>query len=232
MPPKSSNTKSKTKNTLKKEKPRPSPTIHASSQPVGTRLPGSDGFVYVVQERKDKTKFWRKTIVLASKMPKISGQNKIAIGEVSSSIIDSGFSVQLKIMPSFLEVLRKKPKYITNNQSNAYIFGHMHTSGYYIAGSHGNDVAQTGILDMQKITKDELTSIQDYNKWLKIFMPSKKEFHDWAERPLLKQVQKDISPRIIFVGTTVGGDVGANVLVHLNNKKEIDGLIIDNEVFF
>jgi hypothetical protein len=36
---------------------------------------------------------------------------------------------------------------------------------------------------------------------------------------------------ILFLGQTIGGDVGANIYVHINNN-EIDSLIIDNTYCF
>lgn len=217
------------------EKKRKSPAAHAADQPIQTRMTGSDGFVYVVRRRDDGTQYWYKTLLLPAKMPKYVGTHKIAVGEVSSSIIMSPYSLQLKVTPAFLKVLRKKPKYISRRGSghdNAYIFGPLYHDGYYLAGEHGNDVAQTGILDLQQITDDEIATITDYKKWVKIFIPKGSgSIRPWDERPLLKQARKTISPRIIFVGTTHGGDVGADVYVHFNRKKEIDGLIIDNSEF-
>lgn len=238
------------KPTVKKDpKKRPSPTAHAADTPVNTQSPGSDGFIYICTERANKTKYWRKTILLDAKPPKIKGNKTIAVGEVSSPIVLGGLGgVQLKVNSSFYEVLKKKPKYISKAGGNAYIFGDMPSveTGYHFVGYHGNDVAQTGILDLSGLSakdmtqkpkqhrvyySEDLTNIFDYNKWLKIYMPSKKVFHDWDERKLLNKVQADISSRVLFVGTTHGGDVGANVYVHLNAKKEIDSLVIDNGVF-
>lgn len=234
----------------KEKKGRPSPTAHAADTPVNTQAKGSDGFIYICTERTNKTKYWKKTILATGKVPAAKGKHVIAVGEVSSPIILSGLGgVQLKVTDNFLEVLKKKPKYISKTGGNAYVFGLMPTteSKYYFAGHHGNDGAQTGILNLSGLTRkdmtqkpkqyrtyysDEMTSIFNYDKWLKIYMPSKKVFHDWENRQLLPKVHHEISDRIIFVGTTHGGDVGANVYVHLNNKKEIDSLIIDNGIYF
>lgn len=239
----------KEKNDPKKEKKeRPSPSIHAADTPVNTQAQGSDGFIYICTERANKTKYWQKTILASGKVPAIKGSQVIAVGEVSSPIVLGG--IRLKVTDKFLEVLKKKPKYISKGGSkNAYVFGSMPTaeSKYYFMGYHGNDAAQTGILDLSGLSvkdltqkpkqyrvyySDELTSIFEYDKWLKIYMPSKKVFHDWEDRKLLPKVQREISNRVLFVGTTHGGDVGANVYVHINNKKEIDGLIIDNGIYF
>lgn len=234
----------------KEKKGRSSPTAHAADTPVNTQAQGSDGFIYICTERANKTKYWRKTILAVGKAPATKGKHVIAVGEVSSPIILGGLGgIQLKVTNKFLEVLKKKPKYVLKAGGNAYVFGSTPTaeSKYYYMGYHGNDVAQTGVLNLSGLTRkdmtqkpkqygtyysDELTSIFDYDKWLKIYMPGKKIFHDWEDRKLLPKVQREISNRVLFVGTTHGGDVGANVYVHLNNKKEIDSLIIDNGIYF
>jgi hypothetical protein len=254
----------------KKRKPtvekRKAPAEHAADTPVGTKGIGEDDFLYIVTQRANGTKYWRKTILLNAGPVKIKGDCTIAVGEVSSTIVLNPIGgVKIPVTSTFLKVLKGKPKYYLRpsaKNANAYIFGPMFSSGYHFMGYHGNDSAQTGILDLtgltakdlkelpKKLTRrringvyynadyhnpksypnEELNRIFNHYKWLEIYADGKK-YKPWQDRSLLKVVQKQISPRILFVGGTRGGDVGANIYVHLNDKKEVDGLIIDNQSF-
>jgi hypothetical protein len=218
---------------------RKSPIAHAAKQIAGTYAKGTDGNIYVVTERKDGTLYWKKTILADTKIPKKypkTSKHLIAVGEVSSTIISArGFSVHIKVNDDFYSQLKKKPKAkICKDKGmllgNAYIFGPLYKNGYVHLGYHGNDAAQTGLLDMTKITKNELDKITAYEPWTEIYL-AKKKVTPWDDRSKLPIVQKQISPRILFVGETIGGDVGADVYVHLHNN-EIDSLIIDNNCLF
>lgn len=210
---------------------RNSPTKHAADTEIGTIMRGNDGDLYIVDKRSDNTHFWKKSPYSDKKPPRswpTTSKNSIAVGEVSSSIIyNKGHSVHLKVNDNFLNILAKKPKYMTCQRGNAYVFGHHKYDWIYI-GNHGNDVAQTGVINLTNIHKNEVENIQDYDKWLNIFEKSGGRFEPWDKREHLSKVRNNISPRILFVGDTFGGDVGADVFVHLDDNREIDGLIIEN----
>jgi hypothetical protein len=239
---------------------RPSPNRHASSLPLKTELPGNDGFMYIVSKRSNNSKYWKKTEkkVAASKKQQLSkwykeeynnakgkGNILISVCEPYTNLMGSFYSDNYKITEDFYKVLLKKPKYVRKKgvDGNAYIFGPVYNKKLYTKiGSHGNDGAQTGIIEITNITEDDIEDIQGDNKeysrskhsdkWSDIFFPEKGIFHDWDERSLLPIVRKEISERILFVGTTDGGDVGADVYAHFNTKGEIDSLIIDNYMVY
>ncbi len=210
-------------NTNKKE-----PTESAGQQDIGIRLPGKDGFLYRCDVKSDKTKYWKKTLVTAKKLPRVVGKEPIFIGEPATA---NGFII--KVTPKFLEVLRKKPKYVSRSDGNAYVFGEL-KSEYYEIGSHMNDVAQTGIIHAKGVKNwNDITGFNNsIDIWLDIYDVKKKGPIRWDNRKLLSKAQTIISDKILFVGDTDGGDVGAAALVHLNSKKEIDSLIIDNYVYY
>ena len=226
---------------------RPSPDKHASSLPVDTKLPGNDGFMYVVTKRSDKTKYWKKTDELVpikeqTKEKQImwtkpgkntpgKGPITISIGEIYVGITGVYMVVRMNITEEFYGTLLKKPKYIVNKSSigNAYIFGKKFPVKSYISlGYHGNDGAQTGVLDITNLTESDISDIDNMEEWTKLYFPKSGRSHSWEDRNMLPLVRDQISDRILFVGETHGGDVGADVLVHYNTQKEIDGLIIDN----
>jgi hypothetical protein len=226
-----------------KTKTRKSPDEHAANTELYTIAVGSDNFLYICEERKNKTKYWKKTRVLDTPVPNIEGKYIIAIGELSSTIIlNDMFSTYLNTTPEFLEILSRKPKYLDNGRHNAYLFG-KYFDQYYQVGRHGNDYYQTGIINMTDFSKKdkkekskdvyysaEITKIMDYKLWHNIYWPKKNTKYKWEERKLLPLVQSEISDKILFVGGTYHLN-GVNIYAHLNTKNEIDSLIIDGGFF-
>jgi hypothetical protein len=204
---------------------RKAPNEHASETPIGKLATGNDGCIYQVVLRKDGTKYWKRTILVPGKYKIKSSKNKILVGEI---YIDNGGPV-FNVTDEFLKVLARKPKSIRSgkglSQGNAYVFGKLYSTGYYLAGSHNNDGAQTGILNSANIKSDEFAKIHDFKLWKKLYFREK--FKRWEDRTTLSEVRKTISNRILFVGDTDGGDVGANIFIHLDNGN-IDSIIIDN----
>ncbi len=232
---------------------RPSPNKHASDLALKTKLPGNDGYMYMVTKRSNGSKYWKKTDEKSTAKPtkeKLAAEIKssrknvigkgpivITIGEIYTTLLGSIFSISLKITEEFYQVLLKKPKYIRTRSDigNAYIFGHEYPiNTYKYIGKHNNDGAQTGIVDITNITQSDYDNIvnPEDDLWMKIFNPVKNKFYNWDERKLLPKIREDISNRILFVGSTDGGDVGAAVFAHFNKKGEVDGLIIDNNIFY
>ncbi len=148
---------------------------------------------------------------------------KIAIGEVATSLIlPKHRPVYLDVSDEFLQQLRKSPK----KMPYGYAWGKpaLLQEGEYV-GQHGNDVALTGILDVTGITSTEYKTITDYDRWRSIY-ETKKRWKRWNDRSCLKRVQKEISPRIIFLGENYGGDVGTEVLVRRNSKGVVEALVL------
>lgn len=140
-------------------------------------------------------------------------------------------SFDFYVTPNFFKILHETPKSYQNDVANAYIFGPQFSINEYIKiGSHENDGGQTGLIDITNATKEELDKIvNDDEIWENAYHGFSKP---WGWKPGLLKVRKDISSRILFVGNTDGGDVGANLYAHYNKEKNIDGLIIDNAYFF
>jgi hypothetical protein len=146
--------------------------------------------------------------------------------------------VILNISKGFLETLKKPPKklYGKNDQvGNAYLFGKMYPSYEYV-GFHKNDVAQTGIILLNEKKVKKLNNgipDEDYQKILKLIEKNEGKYnHYWDNKPMLDFVHSLGYTQILFIGGTFGGDVGADVLVHLNKNKEVDSLIIDISTIF
>jgi hypothetical protein len=188
---------------------------------IGETEYGSDNHLYVAKTLKH----WKKTVI--SKVDvNISNKNnvRIAIGEVASRIIYTDrFSVHILIPKSF--ILSNPKKIMEPFGGNAYVFGQEFTSGYQIAGNHGNDRAQTGILMLDGLTDDERNFIKCPDNWKNIYPD-----YDWDSEDSLHELQR-ICPHVLFIGQTVGGDVGADVLVHYDPEGLVDSIIIDNGIF-
>lgn len=94
--------------------------------------------------------------------------------------------------------MKKKPKRKTCEYGNAYIFGKLHKkSDYKFIGSYGNDLAQTGFIDV------DIWVDGDGDKMDKAL----KGRYEWDNRKTVTDVQKAV-PSVIWFGTTDGGDVG------------------------
>jgi hypothetical protein len=137
-----------------------------------------------------------------------------------------GYEVVFEVTWKFYRKLLKMPKSIDVDDGNAYIFGRRFSlDNYRFAGGHGNDGAQTGFIDITGATADEVERIRRDPLWLSIYEAAK---WNWDDRAALESVRRQISPRILFVGRTEGGDVGADLYIHKNSIGEVDGVIIEN----
>lgn len=114
------------------------------------------------------------------------------------------------------------PKIIyQNNQPVGYVFGPLyHKDEYRFIGEHGNDVAQTGIFDM-----DLYNPQKNYPEIINRYHESVNSF-DWNDRTILKRIQREI-PELLWLGETFGGDYGAEYFGHYNNRDEIDSLVVN-----
>jgi hypothetical protein len=139
--------------------------------------------------------------------------------------------VKFEVGPAFYGALLRKPKSIKRGDGNAYIFGRRFPlSQYTFVGDHGNDGAQTGFIDLDLFANgDKVLDVV-----LEEFAPKTKSRRgpgiSWDDRAALRRVRARL-PHILFIGETVGGDVGASLYAHRTHGK-IDGLIIDNDLLF
>lgn len=98
-----------------------------------------------------------------------------------------------------------------------YVFGPTFPkSEYRSIGSHGNDVAQTGLIDI-----DMYSGHVDYSKLLDSYYPD----YDWNNRIALRRLRK-VAPEILWLGYTFGGDVGASYYAHYDHRNMIDSLMV------
>jgi hypothetical protein len=135
-------------------------------------------------------------------------------------------SVKLTVNSAMYALLKEKPTSFLGDdgQSNAYRFGPAFPiEEYEYVGGHMNDGAQTGFVDVDLI--DESRSMQDI-----VNDEFEKCDFDWNNRAALRRVVKK-APEVLFIGETMGGDVGASLHVH-RKGREIDGIIVDNKHFF
>jgi hypothetical protein len=158
-----------------------------------------------------------------------SSRNVIAVGELMTSLIFSDWSIKLKVNDRFLGTLYKAPKSFDSNNSNAYWFGYNGKDDWIDMGEHGNDVASTGIMLMNGIVDNEEKEIIKATNDNRDYLGKKYKY--LYPHQLVLDARKLISERILFVGATIGGDVGASVLIHLDKNNEINGLIINNHYF-
>ena len=132
------------------------------------------------------------------------------------------------VTDQFYKKLLKPPQSRKYNNGNAYIFGKKYpTKEYKFIASHGNDAAQTGLIDV------ELWKKGDYEKNSQKIDNVNAKFGYRYDHPRNVEIVRKISGgAVLFQGETVGGDVGAGLYAHYNSGGNIDSLIIDNNYFF
>lgn len=229
----------------------PSPKGHgylARNEEVGVVRKGKNNKQWIVKLRNNGSKYWALHSYGASskKTKKLEIKSKAKVHEriytirfcepFTTGVVESGEiwgSCDIKVDDYFYKVLTKKPSSFRvigdELEGNGYIFGSFFPlSEYKLLAQHSNDVAATGLVDVSNATKQELESIPENKEYYRIvdLIHKKKQYDGFDDRTLLKVIQEKISDKIIFAGETFGGDVGANLYVHYNDKKQIDGLII------
>lgn len=154
----------------------------------------------------------------------------ILIGELTTY----NLCVMLKVTDTFLKTLKRSPKTIIKRPNNAYIFGKKYKLTDYVkVGSHDNDAGSTGILLYDGLNKYKLDEIKNSPLWDDTYHISKKykKALSWTDKKALKKIQMVLSDKILFVGETSGGDVGADIYIH-KTRGNIDSLIIDVNCLF
>lgn len=199
--------------------PRPSPAKSATAYPAGTKRRGGDGNVWAVTVTARGVHRW--TLVTRK-------WHKILFTEPYTYSADKKpQGVEFKVSNSFYGKLLNAPRKFFNNNGNAYVFGVKRPlREYTYAGYHHNDGAQTGFIDVDQLSRMSKEVVSEIV--LAIYMGER--FYNWDNRFRLRKLRAVI-PHILFMGGTVGGDVGATLHVHATRGK-IDGLIIDNNYFF
>lgn len=222
----------------------------------GTISKGKDGNKWIVKKRSNGSLYWSKMSFASvyhstSKSDSTStvnanantnkeiktsspkGKHRILVTEPTTYQKRNkfvNFGKPFYVTTEFYNVLFKMPKRYDSDIGNAYLFGKKYKPHEYKKiGSHGNDAAQTGIIDYDMWDDNFMLSKELKNKWYKIDEKYKYSYDSYNN---IKEIRNLSNGAIIFQGETVGGDVGADVYAHYNNRKEIDSLIIDNNYFF
>ena len=214
------------KQTTKKYTSRPSPPYPAN-ECQGLTKTGNDGQLYQSVANIKGVFQWK----LTTKTTKTPTSHRIYFCEpytTKRDYLKSRKSI-FKVNEKFYQTLLKKPKYVMKNDGNAYIFGpKFPLKDYQFLTGHGNDGAQTGLLDYDlwmKSPEEQASS----DLWHKLYL--QKGLTRWDTRKNLLKMREKF-PEILFVGETLGGDVGADMWIHRDKKGEIDSLIIENHCMF
>jgi hypothetical protein len=235
---------------------RKSPSTHAADLKIGTVKLGNDRSKWIVTERKDGSHQWveyskeiqQEIKAYMNKPPeyiiyKPQGERfKIAWGEIfyinmrtegkGTGLVGGG---EFIVNENFYKQLQSKPILCENTKGsrNAYIFGKLYPlSTYKRIGGHGNDGASTSLIDVTKLTFQEKKMLSDYKKILKCYSHNNKIVNNLDNRESLEKLQKTVSNRILFMGSTYGGDVGADYFAHFDISRQMDSLIIDTYCLF
>ncbi len=216
---------------------RKSPNSSATLDNIGTTQKGEDGNIWIITANKNGVHKWS---LYEKILTDIKTTHKIRFCEpLTTDFGDDDdahiFTCDFEVDDELFELLKKKPEYIFTkdesekyNVGNAYIFGPKYSlDEYELIGEHSNDAAQTGLVDITNAKELSEICLSD-DVWEKCYNNFK---INWDDRTALTLVQQNISDKILFVGETVGGDVGASLYGHFNEDK-LDAIIIDNCCLF
>jgi len=141
----------------------------------------------------------------------------IRFGEVQTSLV----GLEFEVTEGFMDKLRSKPTTYEEDKNVAYVFGpEYYFKSYVYLGTHDNDVSSTSLIDVTDMTgKDE-----------KRLGEALEDMEGSQSHEEIREVRK-ISNRILFIGDTPQGDVGADLFAHYDSDNNIDGLIINSYYF-
>lgn len=236
-----------------RKKDRKGPADSATAFSAGTEKKGNDGAMWVVIETKTGTRRWKRVVSTGTKF---AGKKRLRIRlarkpdprntlhhivfvepwsfemkQVSTSPKKGPLSyldapVPIPVNGKFYQTLLRAPKKYKGHGSNAYRFGKSFpVNDFKLIASHGNDAAQTGLIDLDRY-REKSQGVAEYLMMSGLFKDK-----PWDDRASLKTLRKN-ARHILFLGDTVGGDVGANLYAHYGSDGNIDSLIIDNNYFF
>lgn len=131
------------------------------------------------------------------------------------------------VTPTFLEILQTKPPLFLSEQG-AYVFTDSKDvsivdHGFYHFGRHGVDALQTTLINMNLADEKDFSKMRHHKAWTRLY-PDWMWYSKRNCRRKLLQVQKEISPSILFVGNT--NCDGVDIYVHKNQQQEIDGILL------
>lgn len=201
---------------------------------LNTVMPIDGSYWIVKKKRSNSTKYWKNTMISDIQYrPEMVSETpyKILITEPLVMGTRNSFGYpELYVTETFLNVLRNRPKVVMHEHGNAYIFGDRADSYLYV-GYHGNDVAQTGIILLDRDRDVWKFPFVDYRRVLEQ-VDRFSNCGSWGSRGVLRYVHDLGYNDVVFLGDTVGGDVGAEVYIHIDDDGEIDGLVIENNAVF
>lgn len=209
----------------------------ARNEQVGTKKIGTDGNVWIVKKR-ESGRYWAKTSSQESKKTvQKNATSRSSKDKVLLFAEPATFKLQymnwhkgglFSVTNNFYNVLLRPPVSKKWEISNAYIFGNKFPTNEYVKiASHDNDVAQTGIIDI------ELWKNGDYERNSdKIDKVNEKYRFSYSSPKNVEIVRKISGGSVLFQGETVGGDVGADLYAHYDKNGNIDSLIINNDYYF
>lgn len=237
---------------------RKGPAESATLYKEGTKKKGLDGSMWQIVRNKNGVPRWQRVAPKAGKRlttlkEKARTAEKLTssstsnhrvlfcepstanLGKVTGKYGRVGFAggLILKVNDTLYRKLEKDPKPFLEKKEarNAYIFGPKFAlSSYKFLGEHGNDVAQTGFVDLDILDKQPIDRDEFFKETSKLYIDGR-HVHSWSDPKILQQVREKY-PAILFLGDTRGGDVGAALFGHFSSTGELDSLIIDVWYFF
>jgi hypothetical protein len=218
-------------------KNQPSPLglgIHASKTKEGTIMKGKDGNFWIVKIIENGSHRW---IRYKEKIKsKIIGKGPIGIIIIEPSTYldwNDGKEIKLelkrmkiiKITNAFAKLILKGPRRTHKKYGYKYLFGtQFPTKKYKFAYYQGNDIAQIGIISVGDLLRDIQTNYKEKSE--KIQPLDEKFGFQFKNKQYFKEYRK-LFPSVLFIGETIGGDIGANVLVHLTESGIVDSLVLE-----
>jgi len=149
------------------------------------------------------------------------------------------FSMMFTVDKNMYNTLLKTPRMYygkrNEDKGNAYIFGRVYKPHEYVKiGTMGNDGAQVGFVDVDLMKRADPQMMKEISELVLEEYFGKNgqmKMKHWSDRKAFARVHKKF-PHILFLGDTVGGDVGADLYAHYDKHKRIDSLLIENDYFF
>lgn len=202
----------------------------AQAESEGSVKKGRDGKRYVVRVDIRGIKSWKplkakgtafkKQAVRAPQKPKAkvaakrkatvkrtvnsSKAHKISFGEPRTHTPGVYFltqSLPFTVTDEMYRIILKGGRRYDNRDGNAYVFGKLfNPSNYTFFKEHGNDVAQTGFIDVSLTVPKQAWS--DDRAW-KAFERAE---YDWDDRAALQSLRR-VNPAVLWVGETKGEDM-------------------------
>lgn len=204
----------------------------AHLQIEGMIMKGKDGKKWIVKRRSNNSLYWSKYDASPANLSPIAKRRKrrIIIAEPRTYSKANKFVQQKPIVVTeeFYRILNKMPKNYQGKNTNAYVFGKkFKLSEYQKIRWHGNDAAQTGLIDYDKWNDNTISTLRK-----QLDSIDKKYNYQYDSPENVKEVRTLTNGAILFQGETVGGDVGADLFAHYGRDGDINSLIIDNSHFF